>query len=43
VCARTVRGGSWINHAVNARAAYRNHRHRGNRNRNQGFRLALSS
>jgi hypothetical protein len=38
-----VRGGSWINHPDNARAAYRNRRHRRNANQNQGFRFALSS
>jgi len=41
--ARTVRGGSWIAHAVDARAAYRLLRHRGGRYRYQGFRLALRS
>jgi formylglycine-generating enzyme required for sulfatase activity len=41
--ARVVRGGSWINHPDNARSAYRNRRHDGNRNHNQGFRFLLSS
>ena len=34
-----VRGGSWNNDQDNARAAYRNHNHPGNRNNNLGFRL----
>jgi hypothetical protein len=40
---KAVRGGSWINNAQNVRSAYRNNRHRGNRNNNIGFRFALSS
>jgi hypothetical protein len=38
-----VRGGSWNNEARRLRSAYRNERHRDNRNENQGFRFALSS
>ena len=38
-----VRGGSWNNNAVNARAAYRNNNVPGNRNNNQGFRLVRVS
>jgi len=37
---RVIRGGSWNNHARNARAAYRNWNHPGIRNDNLGFRLA---
>lgn len=37
---RVNRGGSWINHARNVRSAYRNGIHPGNRNDDQGFRLA---
>ncbi|MDZ4830992.1 MAG: HRDC domain-containing protein [Phycisphaerae bacterium] len=37
------RGGSWINGARNARSAYRNANHPGNRNHNLGFRFCLSS
>ncbi|MEO8496530.1 MAG: SUMF1/EgtB/PvdO family nonheme iron enzyme [Planctomycetota bacterium] len=40
---RVVRGGSWNNNARNCRAAYRNRRRPGNRNRNQGFRVCLIS
>lgn len=39
--ARVLRGGSWTNTAVNCRAANRNRNLPGNRNRNNGFRLAL--
>ena len=35
---RVLRGGSWNNDQDNARAAYRNHNHPGNRNNNLGFR-----
>jgi formylglycine-generating enzyme len=41
--ARVVRGGSWILHAVLARAACRLRRPRANRYRARGFRLALRS
>lgn len=37
---RVNRGGSWANPARNARAAYRNWNHPGNRNDDLGFRLA---
>jgi hypothetical protein len=40
---RVVRGGSWNNEARRLRSAYRNTRHRDNRNDNQGFRFSLSS
>ena len=39
---RVLRGGSWINNGRNARSAYRNHNEPGNRNDNNGFRLALA-
>ena len=39
---RVLRGGSWINNGRNARSAYRNHNDPGNRNHNNGFRLALA-
>lgn len=39
---RVLRGGSWINDAHNLRSAYRNHNDPGNRNHNNGFRLALA-
>lgn len=39
---RVVRGGSYWNHARNCRSAYRNENDPGNRNRNQGFRLAAA-
>ena len=39
---RVLRGGSWINNGRNARSAYRNHNEPGNRNHNNGFRLALA-
>jgi hypothetical protein len=35
-----VRGGSWNNTARRLRSAYRNHRHRDDRNHNLGFRLS---
>ena len=35
-----IRGGSWNNNAGRVRASYRNNRHAGNRNDNQGFRPA---
>ncbi|MBK7675313.1 MAG: SUMF1/EgtB/PvdO family nonheme iron enzyme [Candidatus Accumulibacter sp.] len=38
-----VRGGSWNNHRDNARCAYRNRNHPGNRNDNIGFRVVLRS
>ncbi|HMW56563.1 MAG TPA: SUMF1/EgtB/PvdO family nonheme iron enzyme [Accumulibacter sp.] len=38
-----VRGGSWNNHRDNARCAYRNRNHPGNRNDNLGFRVVLRS
>ncbi len=41
-----MRGGSWNNEARRLRSAYRNERHRDNRNEHlndQGFRFALSS
>jgi len=41
--ARAVRGGSWIGHAVDARAACRGLGRRGDRDPLQGFRLALRS
>ena len=37
---RVLRGGSWINNGRNARSANRNHDDPGNRNDNNGFRLA---
>ena len=37
-----LRGGSWNNNARNLRAANRNRNMPGNRNRNNGFRVALS-
>jgi hypothetical protein len=36
-----LRGGSWNNNAINARAAYRNNNRPDNTNNNIGFRLAL--
>jgi hypothetical protein len=39
---RVVRGGSWNNNARNCRSACRNRRNPGNRNDNQGFRLAAA-
>jgi len=36
-----LRGGSWNNNAMNARAAYRNNNQPDNVNNNIGFRLAL--
>ena len=36
-----LRGGSWINNNVNARAANRNNNAPGNRNNNIGFRVAV--
>lgn len=36
--AETLRGGSWNNHAKNARASNRNRNQPGNRNNNNGFR-----
>ncbi|MBK7955258.1 MAG: SUMF1/EgtB/PvdO family nonheme iron enzyme [Candidatus Accumulibacter sp.] len=38
-----VRGGSWNTHRDNARCAYRNRNHPGNRNDNTGFRVVLRS
>ncbi len=38
-----VRGGSWNNHRDNARCAYRNRNHPGNRNDKLGFRVVLRS
>jgi hypothetical protein len=38
-----VRGGSWNNDHVNARASYRNHNHPDNRNNNLGLRVVRSS
>jgi len=38
---RAVRGGSWNNHPLNCRASYRNRNTPGNRNNNQGFRVAF--
>jgi hypothetical protein len=38
-----LRGGSWNNNHGNARAAYRNHNHPGNRNNNIGLRLVRVS
>jgi hypothetical protein len=38
-----VRGGSWNNHRDNARCAYRNRNHPGNRNDHIGFRVVLRS
>ena len=40
---RVIRGGSWDNDAQNARVANRNDDEPGNRNANQGFRLASSA
>ena len=40
---RAVRGGSWLNHFVSARAACRFRGHRGNASRSLGFRFALRS
>ena len=37
---RVIRGGSWINNAVNCRSANRNRNAPGNRNDNVGFRLS---
>lgn len=39
---RMLRGGSWNNHAGNARSANRNRNEPANRNDNIGFRLALA-
>jgi hypothetical protein len=39
---RVVRGGSYWNNARRCRSAYRNANEPGNRNRNQGFRLAAA-
>lgn len=39
---RVLRGGNWINDAVNARSAYRNHDDPGNHDDISGFRLALA-
>ena len=39
---RLLRGGSWINEARNLCSAYRNDNDPGNRNDNNGFRLALA-
>jgi formylglycine-generating enzyme required for sulfatase activity len=38
-----VRGGSWNNNRENARCAYRNSTHPGNRNNNLGFRVLCVS
>ena len=38
-----VRGGSWNNNRENARCAYRNNNHPGNRNNNLGFRVLCVS
>jgi len=38
-----VRGGSWNNNRDNARCAYRNNDHPGNRNNNLGFRVLCVS
>ncbi|MGE3163568.1 MAG: SUMF1/EgtB/PvdO family nonheme iron enzyme [Planctomycetota bacterium] len=40
---RVVRGGSWNNPAINARAANRNNNHPENRNNNLGFRVCCGS
>ncbi|MCL4870523.1 MAG: SUMF1/EgtB/PvdO family nonheme iron enzyme [Anaerolineae bacterium] len=40
---RVVRGGSWNNDQINARAAYRNHNHPDNRNNNLGARVVRRS
>jgi formylglycine-generating enzyme len=41
--ARVVRGGSWVDHSGNARAAYRLRAHRKSAHRSLGFRFALRS
>ena len=38
---RVVRGGTWNDTALNARAAYRNRNHPGNRNNNLGVRVVV--
>jgi hypothetical protein len=38
-----VRGGSWNNNHINARAAYRNRNHPNNRNNNLGFRVVCGA
>lgn len=40
---RVVRGGSWNNNQVDARAAYRNFNNPAERNNNLGFRVVCSS
>jgi hypothetical protein len=39
--ARHLRGGSWINDHINARAVYRNFNAPGDRNNNIGFRVVV--